>query len=238
MQASKSCTKRGILEEQLMVLSGKIRVYVKVSMASFVGNCWYTIGALLVDVLQSVECIIHLCHKNAKSCFWFCSLAIIVEKLVVDAGLRMIKWTVLPSPRASTGMRNGRKRSNTRFAIWSGPSTGWLATPRFNLYHRRHQWPSPPDNNKAAPLPRTQTRSLWKQPLPIHQRQSHLITSSCVFKQPRDLILFLCSSRQALTGTYIYGCHGHSLSAWSLNANIATTISAKSCKRAIYTFFY
>lgn len=144
-----------------------------------------------------------LMPKNVKSCFWVRSLAIIVEVLVVDAGLRMIKWTALPSPRASTGMRNGQKRSNTRFAIWSGPFTGWLATPLFNLYHRRHHWPSPLDNNKAAPLPRTQTRSLWKQPLPIQQRQPQLITSSCVFMQPWYLILFLFSGRQALTGTYI-----------------------------------
>lgn len=147
-----------------------------------------------------------LLPRNVKSCFWLCSLAIFVEVLVVDAGLRMIKWTALPSPRASTGMRNGRKHSNTRFAIWSGPFTGWLATPRFNLYHRRHQWPSPLDNNKAAPQPRTQTRSLWKQPLPIQQRQPRLITSSCVFMQPWDLILFLCSGRQASSDRYIHIC--------------------------------
>lgn len=153
--------------------------------------------------------------KDVKSCFWFRSLAIIVEVLVVDAGLRMIKWTALPSPRASTGMRNGRKRSNTHFVIWSGPFTGWLATPHFNLYHRRHHWPSPLDNNKAAPLPHTRTRSLWKQPLPIQQRQPRLITSSCVFMQPWHLILsFAQAGRLWQVYTYIYVCLGQLSQCW------------------------
>lgn len=172
--------------------------------------CWqllmYNWGPPWWCTINLIKCNIHLCQKIAKSCFWFCSLAIIVEVLVVDAGLRMIKWTALPSPRASTGTRNGQKLSNTRSAIWSGPFTGWLATPHFNLYHRHHQRPSPLDNNKAAPLPRTQTRSLWKQPLPNQWRQPRLILSSCVFMQHWKLILNLCSGRQALTGTYIYVC--------------------------------